>query len=359
MSETKEPSAKPIALVLQGGGALGAYEWGAVTRLVEEGFRPVAVTGVSIGAINAAAIAGARGDDIAASLKRLWQAITLPELPFVPAVVQETLSALGNPNFYKLRTDLWALPNWTALCDIAPMRKTLAEICDFSQISNPAHMRFAVTATDVGTGSSVRFLNTREAITPDHVLASGALPPGFPMTIIDKRHYWDGGLFDNTPLNPLLELLSDEEVESLPIIVIDLFPSGKAEPIPTTLLEVRGRSMELSFENRFWENYGRHGDFRAYAAMLETLNGAIPATSAIRNDPEFLALLRRRALRNLHIIASEHAPMTGGMDFSAAGIMHRYERGREGAERYLRSGHLTRAKTERRRPKDAAPPPEA
>ncbi|HUC18074.1 MAG TPA: patatin-like phospholipase family protein [Acetobacteraceae bacterium] len=359
MSEKAAPTAKPVALVLQGGGALGAYEWGAVTRLVEEGFQPVAVTGVSIGAINAAAIAGARGGDIAASLKRLWQAITLPALPFAPAFVQETLSALGNPNFYKLRTDLWALPSWTALCDIGPMQKTLSEICDFPQISNPGHMRFAVTATDVGTGSSVRFLNTREAITPDHVLASGALPPGFPMAIIEKRHYWDGGLFDNTPLNPLLELLTDDEVESLPIIVINLFPSGQAEPIPTTLLEVRGRSLELSFENRFWENYGRHGDFRAYAAMLEALNAAVPPASPLRNDPEFLALLRRRALRNLHIISSDHAPMTGGMDFSAAGVVHRYERGREGMDRYLKAGHLARAKTERRRPRDIASPPDA
>jgi NTE family protein len=354
--ESSNPSDKRIALVLQGGGALGAYEWGVVTRLVEEGYQPVAVTGVSIGAINAAAIAGARGGDIAGSLKRLWQAITLPMLPFAPAFVQETLSALGNPNFYKLRTDFWSLLSWTALCDIAPMRKTMEDICDFSQINDSRHMRFAVTATDVGTGSSVRFLNTREKITPDHVLASGALPPGFPMAVIDKRYYWDGGLFDNTPLNPLLELLTEEEVESLPIVVIDLFPAGQEEPIPTTLLEVKNRSMELAFENRFWENYGKHGDFRAYAAMLAALDAAVPSASSLRNDPEFQTLLRRRALGNLHIISSTHAPMTGGMDFSQAGVTHRYERGREGADKYLKAGGFSRKKTAQRRPQHPTSP---
>ncbi len=345
---------KPIALVLQGGGALGAYEWGTVTRLVEEGYQPVAVTGVSIGAINAAAIAGARGGDIAASLRRLWEAITLPEVPLLPEMFQETLSAFGNPNFYRLRADLFSLASWTSLCDITPMERTLAEICDFDQIGNPAHMRFAVTATDVGTGSSVRFLNTRETITPQHVLASGALPPGFPMAIIDKRHYWDGGLFDNTPLQPLLDLLTEEEIETLPIIVIDLFPrAGQKEPIPANLLEVKNRTLELSFENRFWESYGT-GDCYTYAAMLRTLDEAIPSTSKLRDNPEFRALMLRRALRNLHIIPNAHAPMTGGMDFSHAGVARRFQRGWEGADAYLKKGSFAEHAKERRAPKAEA-----
>ena len=346
---------KPIAIVLQGGGALGAYEWGTVARLVEEGYQPVAVTGVSIGAINAAAIAGARGGDIAASLQRLWQAITLPEVPLLPEIFQETLSAFGNPNFYRLRADFLSLASWTSLCDITPMERTLAEICDFEQISNPAHMRFAVTATDVGRGSSVRFLNTREKITPRHVLASGALPPGFPMAVIDERYYWDGGLFDNTPLQPMLELLTDEEIQTLPIIVIDLFPrAGQKEPIPTNLLEVKNRTMELSFENRFWESYGT-GDYRSYAAMLRALDEAIPSTSKLRDNPEFRALMLRRALRNLHVIPSSHAPMTGGMDFSHTGVARRFQRGWEGADAYLKKGGFAERAKERHAPQaDAA-----
>ncbi len=329
-------SAKPVALVLQGGGALGAYEWGAVSRLVEAGYQPVAVSGVSIGAINAAAIAGARGGDIRESLRKIWQAITLPTLPFVPELFQETLSAFGNRNFYTVRTDYLALASWTAYCDVSPMLRTLAEICDFAQISDPRHMRFAVTATDVGTGSSVRFLNTEGPIRPEHVLASGALPPGFPMAEVDGRLYWDGGLFDNTPLKPMIELLTEEEIETLPIVVIDLFPgSGEHEPIPTNLAEVNNRMMELSFENRFWESYGVRGSYRDYAAMLKALDEAVPADSPLRADPEFVDLLRRRCLKNLHVIPSEHVAMTGGLDFSAIGVARRQRMGWEAMDRHL------------------------
>lgn len=327
---------KPIALVLQGGGALGAYEWGAVSRLVEAGYQPVAVTGVSIGAINAAAIAGAHGGDIRTSLERIWAAITLPMLPFIPDVFQETLSAFGNRNFYTLRTDFHLLASWTALCDISPMQRTLEELCDFDQISDPRHMRFAVTATDIGTGSSKRFLNTKERIRPEHVLASGALPPGFPMAEVNGRVYWDGGLFDNTPLKPMFDLLTEEEIRSLPIVVIDLFPgSGEQEPIPTNLVEVKARVMELSFENRFWENYGDVGNFRDHAAMLEALNEAVPADSPLRANAEFVHLLRRRCLKNLHVIPSAHAAMTGGLDFSAVGVARRQKLGWEAMDRHL------------------------
>src|SRR5688572_14356315 len=96
-----------IGLVLQGGGALGAYEWGAVARLVEAGMRPVAVAGVSIGAINTAAIAGARDGDIPASLDALWRAITLPAAPWLPTKAQAELSLFGNPRFFRPRTDFW------------------------------------------------------------------------------------------------------------------------------------------------------------------------------------------------------------------------------------------------------------
>lgn len=329
--------AKPVALVLQGGGALGAYEWGAVNRLLEAGYRPVAVTGVSIGAINAAAIAGARGGDIQESLRRIWEAITLPTLPFVPELVQGMLSAFGNRNFYALRTDYLSLPGWTALCDLSPMRRTLEEICDFARINDCRQMRFAVTATDVGTGRSVRFFNDgKQRICADHVLASGALPPGFPMARIGERHYWDGGLFDNTPLRPLIDLLTEEEIKTLPIVVIDLFPgSGEREPIPTNLFEVKHRMMELSFENRFWEDYGDLGSYRDYAAMLEALNQAVPQDSPMRANPEFVALLRRRCLKNLHVIPSMHLAMKDGLDFSAAGIRRRERLGWEAVDLHL------------------------
>ena len=216
-----------MGLVLQGGGALGAYEYGAVTRLVELGWHPVAVTGVSIGAATAAAVAGAPDADICKSLKRLWDAITLDPVPFWPPERQTTFSIFGNPRFWRMRPDVFSYLDWTSLYDVSPMRETLAEVCDFNQLNDPTHMRVAVTATNVQTGNQVCFANfvgnpdsvhyvtprvSRVPLTPDHILASGSLPPGFPMTMIDGIPYWDGGLFDNTPIESMLDLLTEEEL---------------------------------------------------------------------------------------------------------------------------------------------------
>ncbi len=148
-----------MGLVLQGGGALGAYEYGAVTCLVERGWHPVAVTGVSIGAATAAAVAGARDDNISKSLKRLWEAITLDPVPFWPPERQAIFSIFGNPRFWRMRPDLFAYRDWTNLYDVSPMRETLAAVCDFDQLNDPTHMRLAVTATNVQTGDQVSFAN--------------------------------------------------------------------------------------------------------------------------------------------------------------------------------------------------------
>ena len=235
---------KEMGLVLQGGGALGAYEYGVVTRLVELGWRSKAVTGVSIGAINAAAIAGARDGEIVENLHRLWKAITLPQVPWLPENQQSMLSMFGNWNFFRPRFDFYSLASWTNLCDVSPMYATLDRICDFDLINDPKHMRCAVTATNIQTGVQETFSNYfpdtarvtsddpnkierenvksyRTRITAKHIMASGSLPPGFPATKIQGEHYWDGGLFSNTPIEALLDLLSADDVESLPVFVVN------------------------------------------------------------------------------------------------------------------------------------------
>jgi NTE family protein len=333
-----------MALVLQGGGALGAYEWGAVTRLVELGWRPVAVSGVSIGAFNAAAIAGARGG-IGETLDALWAAITLPEVPFLPAAQQATLSVFGNPNFYRLRLDVWDAPAWTSLCDVSPILRTLAEVCDFGRINAPDGIRLAVTATDVGSGAQATFCNRlaageaviarpnhtsrRVAITPEHVLASGSLPPGFPATVLDGRSYWDGGLFDNTPVDAILDLLEEEELDRLPIFVIDLFATG--DRLPGNLLEVKARMDEIAYQNRFWARWGGAAGFRAFAAMLPHLRLAEGADAAERQA--FAWLMRRRALGNVRVLQAAPATDTGPIDFSALALRARYAAGRAAVDR--------------------------
>jgi NTE family protein len=322
-----------IGLVLQGGGALGAYEYGAITRLVEADFKPVAVTGVSIGAINAAAVAGARHGDIIGSLKNLWEAITLRTVPFLLANHQEMLSMFGNPHFYTLRRDWFNTLNWTSLCDVSPMYRTLTEMVDFDRLNDPAQVKFAVTATDVASGESVRFCNLETRITPDHILASGSLPPGFPMTQIGERYYWDGGVFDNTPLRPLIEILSSEQAETLPIIIIDLFPTMDA--VPSNLIEVKNRLLELSYENRFWDDFGGPEGLKAYAEMLSELDNELPAGSSLRTHTQYQRMMKYRCLKNLKVITSPHVPMTGGMDFSEYGVRNRHDAGYAAADKFI------------------------
>jgi NTE family protein len=342
-----------MGLVLQGGGALGAYEYGAVTRLVELGWEPVAVTGVSIGAATAAAVAGARGGNIGQSLKHLWQAITLDSVPFLPPEHQSALSIFGNPRFWRLRHDVLGYRRWTSLCDVSPMHRTLSEVCDFDQINDPNHMRVAVTATNVQTGDQVSFANfvanpdsvhyvtpriARVSLTPDHILASGSLPPGFPMTVIDGIPYWDGGLFDNTPIEPLLDLLTEDELETLPIFIVNLFATH-SDP-PANLREVQERMLEISFESRFLLAHAdADGSLTEFTSTIEEIMRDLPAESRVRQRESFRRLVRFRALKNIRVIEADHAPMTGGMDFSAHGVNTRYRSGYAAVDRLLRSGH--------------------
>ncbi|AXA92618.1 hypothetical protein DPH57_16575 [Massilia sp. YMA4] len=339
---------KPMALILQGGGALGAFEYGVVSALVEDGWHPRAVTGVSIGAINAASIAGAKGGDIAASLDRIWDAITLPPMPFLPDFVQSNLALLGNPKFWLSRTDYWNALSWNSYCTTAPMLGTLAANLDFDQLNDPQHIRFGVTSTSLHTGGQVTFSNytaqgahldsghhkaVRTRLTPSHILASGSLPPGFPATRIEGRDYWDGGLFSNTPVDSLLNLLEPAEIETLPIFVVDLFPTDD-QPSPTNMVEVQARATALQYQNRFWAQYGGSGKLDGFLAMLEELQKVADGT-ALEHMSSFTWMMRLRALKNLQVIASTPAAFGGDHDFSYAGVRGRYQAGRTAAQRHL------------------------
>jgi predicted acylesterase/phospholipase RssA len=333
---------KKMALVLQGGGALGAFEYGVVTKLVELGWEPVAVSGVSIGAVNAAAIAGAPGGNIIESLQAVWNAITLPTLPWLPESSQGDMSLLGNPNFWRSRMDYLNLPSWTSLCTTAPMYSTLARNLDFEQINNPGHIRLGVSATSLRSGGPTTFSNyladnyhsdddhhtaVLTAIAPEHIMASGALPPGFPAVRIGDTDYWDGGLFSNTPIDALLNMLEPDEIDGLPIFVVDLFPTDGL-PAPANLLDVQTRTTALHYQNRFWAEYGGSADQNEFADMLELLDKELPAKSLLRKNVAFEWLYRLRALKNIRVISSAAAPAGGDHDFSAYGVRKAYEAGR-------------------------------
>lgn len=338
-----------MALVLQGGGALGAFEYGVVTKLLDMGWEPVAVTGVSIGAVNAAAIAGAKNGDIRASLDRVWKAITLPTLPWLPESMQGNLSLLGNPNFWSSRTDFLQMASWDSLCVTDPMVETLRTHLDFAQINDSRHMRLAVTATSLRTGGPTTFSNhlahdaheeapghkaVRGQITPAHIMASGALPPGFPPVWIDDEPYWDGGLFSNTPIDALLNLLEPEEIDNLPIFTVDLFRTDHL-PVPQNLLDVQTRALAMQYENRFWAEYGGEAGLSGFLEMLEQLDAALPRDNAARRNRSYDWLRRLRALKIIHIIEGAAAAAAGGgHDFSAYGVRKAYEAGRAAARAF-------------------------
>ena len=239
--------ATEIGLVLQGGGALGAYEYGAITALLELIDEAVgkghavslkAVTGVSIGAINAACVVGAATrTDARRRLASLWNDLVLETPMFWPRQARRDLALYGLPNFYSMRADVLSFSRWTHVYDTRPLLPTLTRHVDFAEL-NASDTAFVVTAVDVESGVLKRFSNKkldkteRTTIEPQHVLASGSLPPQFPWTEIkegkDARRYWDGGIVDNTPLTDAIDAFSvDKDVRRL-LVVMNLFPQSGA-----------------------------------------------------------------------------------------------------------------------------------
>src|ERR1700676_5216194 len=216
MGEQKPPARpasydKTVALVLQGGGALGSYQAGVYEALSASEYLPDWVAGISIGAINAAIIAGNAPERRVDRLLEFWEMVTHPTAlwPAAPSgalrdaqMRSSALAALlfGQPGFFAPRAAAW----WpgvqpTSYYDTGALKSTLERLVDFDRI-NAREMRFSVGAVNVRTGNFAYFDNAEIAIRPEHVLASGALPPGFPSVEIDGEHYWDGGLVSNTPL---------------------------------------------------------------------------------------------------------------------------------------------------------------
>jgi predicted acylesterase/phospholipase RssA len=277
-------SSKPIevGVVLQGGGALGAYECGALIALLElmdefaaQGHDIVlkAVTGVSIGSINAACVVGAKTRaDARARLDALWDDLMLEAPPFWMAAAQRDLAYFGLPGFYTPRPDFWTAPTWTYVYDTRPLLATLGRHVDFAAL-NASQTVFVVTAVEVVTGALRPFSNRplkhlpATKIEPRHVLASGSLPPGFPWTEIDGMPYWDGGIVDNTPLGLAIDAFSADAAVDRMLVVMNLYPLRAR--LPRNLAAVEDRLHELSFGNRLRQD---HDMARRINALVETID---------------------------------------------------------------------------------------
>jgi len=292
-------------LVLQGGGALGSYQAGVVQGLEEAGLQPGWVAGISIGAINAALIAGNPPEKRHERLEAFWRLVSsAAPAPHAPSnehlraywneVAATWIAAFGVPGFFTPRVPPAILyppgaPQAISLYDTAPLRATLEEMVDFDRI-NSGEMRFSVGAVNVRTGNFTYFDNTHCRIRPEHIMASGALPPGFPPVEIDGEHYWDGGIVSNTPLQYVLDEAGDRD---LLIFQVDLF-SARGD-MPKTLLEAAEREKDIRFSSRTRLNTDVQARLQNAKAALQRLLARLPHDF---DGPEDVALLHAFAQEN-------------------------------------------------------------
>jgi predicted acylesterase/phospholipase RssA len=327
------------ALVLQGGGALGAFELGVARRLYgDPDFAPDLIAGVSIGAITAALLARpAKGLTPLQALERFWRAVAVSGW-FLPPPLRSYASLLGNPAFYLPRYDFYDLARWTNLYDTAPLRATLAQLLDLDALADTsAKPGLLVTATDIEAGEIKEFYSGETPLTLDHILASGSLPPSFPMTVIEGRSYWDGGLFDNTPLGAILDRLDGAGQRT--VYVINLFPN-KA-PVPTSFAQVAERTQNLQFCNKTAQDLKLLRRFDEVADLMEALE-ALAADHPVRQDAHFktayAAVKARDYVRVPHIVSITRAEQVedfGGSDFSPETIARRAREGEAEANKVL------------------------
>lgn len=280
-----------IVYLLQGGGALGAYQVGVCEALLNANFDPDWVVGTSIGAINAAIIAGNTPENRIAKLKEFWNTIASPAPIFSPATdnyilreIQNFRNAqwtilVGQPGFFRPSIiNPWLIfystPDRLSYYDTSELHTTLKKFVDFDLI-NRKQVRLSLGAVHAKTGAAVRFDNTHQKIGPEHVMASCALPPGFPAIKIDNEYYWDGALSSNTPFSAVLE---EKTPQKLLCFIVNLF--SFPEKYPHSMMEVLNSKKELAYASHHQEILNSFCDL----LFLQNTIGAISKTITNNND---------------------------------------------------------------------------
>ena len=317
------------AIALQGGGALGAYSFGALKYIYESepNLQLSSISGVSIGAFTAAIVAS-HPDNPIDHLQSFWKDLTVFHSKLLPAEIEKYFAYFGNWDFYLPRQDYYDLPLWTSFYDLSPVKDTLAKYVDTSRIAR-AEIKLVVTATDIQSGEIKSFDNSdpEQPITIDHIIASGSLPPSYPPKKVGNRSYWDGGLFDNTPLSQLLNQISVDDAGVTRVIVINLFPNRGA--IPRTMINVWDRMVEIQFSNKTKKDVALAQKINKLIAAVERLQG-VPAHHAdsLTQLPEFADLAKYKVFDNI-IAITNNAPedVSSSADFSKASIDRRIAAG--------------------------------
>jgi NTE family protein len=303
LTRSKATDFERVALLLQGGGALGSYQAGVYQALAEADLHPDCISGVSIGAINAALIAGNAPRDRVKALRSFWERITSPPLgyPYVASslgYLRDSGDALhgflnrthalltvtcGAPGFFKpnLMPPLISAPGSlhpASFYDTSPLKATLEELVDFERI-NSGRDWFSVGAVNVRTGNLEYFDSTTGKIRPEHILASGALPPGFPAIEIDGEYYWDGGIVSNTPLQWVLNASSRKDTLAFQV---DLW-SARGD-MPGDLINTDLRLKDIRYSSRTRAATDQFRSAQRSRRALRKLLDTMPDHSSLRNE---------------------------------------------------------------------------
>lgn len=342
---TAHPAGAPpdrIALVLQGGGALGSYQGGVYAALCADGCLPDWIAGISIGAINAALIAGNPPESGADRLRAFWEEITEPRLGWppvptgFPALGQQAAaqSALlfGQPGFFAPRRVLdWFAPQPpVSYYDTAALKGTLERLVDFDRINAATEPRLSVGAVNVRTGRFAYFDSLHTKIRVEHIMASGALPPGFPAVEIDGEHYWDGGIVSNTPLAYVLTELPHR---SRLIFQVDVFQAYGI--VPETLEQVAEREKDIRYASRTRMNTEVFAEDHEVRHAINELIALLPPDLA--DTPEARRLARMGCVTQMDIAQLIYRPMSPqgfqkDYEFSRATMQQRWDQGIADAE---------------------------
>lgn len=341
-----------VALVLQGGGALGSYQAGVIEGLAGAGIELDWVAGISIGAVNAAIVAGNPPEMRVERLNAFWERVTsaLPSFPIFPQdmvreAVHEWSAAMvmgqGVPGFFSPRfvPPLFATPGSCgalSFYDSGPLANTLNELIDWDLLNN-GPVRLSVGAVEIESGNFHYFDTTTERIDARHIMASGALPPGLPPVEIDGKYYWDGGLVSNTPLTHVL----DHQRDAMLVFQVDLFSS--AATMPRTITDVLAREKEIRFSSRTRQVSAERMRLRKEREAIRKVLKKLPAD--LRDDPDVTALRAaadEQPVSLVHLIYRANAWEGGSRDFefSARSMREHWEAGRVDTARTMENAQL-------------------
>ncbi|WP_310338831.1 patatin-like phospholipase family protein [Rhodoferax saidenbachensis] len=333
-------SDKECILVLQGGGALGSYQAGVFEALSKVYREPTWMAGISIGAINCALIAGNPPHTRVARLREFWELVSSALAPRTVAsaplreLLNETSASqamlFGVPGFYAPRFPPAPLqPRGTleaiSYYDTAPLRQTLERLVDFDRI-NTGTVRLSVGAVNVRSGNFEYFDSAKQRIDVRHIMASGALPPGFAPVEIDGEHYWDGGLVSNTPLQYVLDQPGDQQRT---VFQVDLFAAAGA--LPATLTEVTEREKDIRFSSRTRLNTTMELDRQVIAQAAQRLLAKLPPE--LRHDPDARALARLRCEGGVDVVhliyrSKHYESQSKDYEFSRLSMEEHWDTGR-------------------------------